>query len=58
MLKEKRKESGLSQRKLSEKSGIPLRTIQNWEGGGIKCAVVGTLKKVADVLGCRVDDLL
>lgn len=58
MLKKKRKESGLSQRELAERSGVPLRTIQNWEEGGISRAVVGSLKRVADVLGCTIDELL
>lgn len=58
MLKDKRKESGLSQMELSEKSGIPMRTIQYWEAGHVLEAKVGSLKKVAEVLGCRIDDLL
>lgn len=58
MLKEKREEAGLSQRGLAEKAGVPLRTIQNWEGRGVYRAVVGNLKKAADALGCRIEDLL
>lgn len=58
MLKKKRREVGLSQRELSERSGVPLRTIQNWETGGIDRGIVGSLKRVADVLGCKIDDLL
>lgn len=58
MLKNRRKEAGIAQRELSERSGVPLRTIQNWEKDGVDRAVVGSLKRVADVLGCKVDDLL
>lgn len=32
-----RTESGMTQKQLSEFTGIPLRTIQNWEGGQRKC---------------------
>jgi len=58
MLKEKRLEAGYSQRRLSDESGIPLRTVQHWEYGHIARATVGELKRVADALGCKVDDLL
>lgn len=58
VLKKKRKDAGLSQRELSERADVPLRTIQNWEKSGIGRAVVGSLKRVADVLGCTIDELL
>ncbi|TNU89007.1 helix-turn-helix transcriptional regulator [Eggerthella lenta] len=58
MLKEKRKQAKLSQPKLSKESDVPLRTIQNWEKRGIEHATVGSLKRVCDVLGCKIDDLL
>ena len=32
-IKSLRKMTGLSQTKFGEKYGIPMRTIQNWEGG-------------------------
>lgn len=57
MLKEKRAEKGLSQRKLAELSGVPYRTIENWEQRGIDHATVGNLRKVARALGCTVGDL-
>lgn len=31
--KEARKARGLTQQQLADKTGIPFRTIQNWEGG-------------------------
>lgn len=36
-MKELRKKYGLTQKRLSEITGIPYRTIQNWEGGQRKC---------------------
>lgn len=58
MLKEKRKQARMTQPQLAEESGVPLRTIQNWEKSGISRAIVGSLKRVADALGCKIDDLL
>lgn len=58
MLKRLRTKQGLSLRKLSELSGVPHRTIHCWELRGTEHAVAGKLKKVADVLGVKVDDLL
>ena len=57
MLKEKRAEAGLSQKRLAKLSGVSFRTIQDWERKGTGRAVVGKLAKVARVLGCKVDDL-
>lgn len=48
----------MSQRELAKRSGVHLNTINNWERDGVSGAMVGKLKKVADVLGCTVDDLL
>ena len=56
-LKEKRKEAGLSQRELAELSGVPARTIQNWEYG-VAEPLARPLKRVAEALGCKVDDLI
>ena len=36
-IKEARSKHGLTQKQLSEITGIPERTIQNWEGGQRKC---------------------
>lgn len=36
-LKEARLSAGLTQAKMSELTEIPMRTIQNWEGGQRKC---------------------
>lgn len=36
-IKEIRKKTGMSQKKFSEATGIPKRTIENWECGKNKC---------------------
>ena len=36
-IKEERLKLGLTQHQLAEITGIPFRTIQNWEGGQRKC---------------------
>lgn len=57
-LAEIRKAAGLSQNDLAVKSGLKVTTIQKWENRSIENAYVGLLKKAADVLGCKVDDLI
>ena len=58
MLKEIRKKQGFSVRVLSEKSGIPLRTIQDWERFGIGRATVRGALAVCRALGCTLDELV
>lgn len=55
-----RKERGLSQSKLSEISGVNLRTLQDYEQGhkDINKASAITVFKIAQALGCTVEDLL
>ena len=55
-----RKEKGLSQSKLANLSGVNISMIQFYEQGvkDINMAAGITLKKLADVLGCSIDDLL
>lgn len=36
-IREERLKLGLTQHQLAELTGIPFRTIQNWEGGQRKC---------------------
>lgn len=59
-LQEMRKECGYSQRELSEKSGVNLRTLQQYEvrAKDINKAAVSTLLSMANVLGCRIEDLM
>lgn len=57
-MKEERKRAGFSQTALSRASGVPLRTIQHWDRGNAIDARAKNLVKVADVLGCSLDDLV
>lgn len=54
-----RKNSGMSQRELSERSGVSLRSIQQYEqrAKDINKAAVDSLMALARALGCRVEDL-
>lgn len=58
MLSFERKKRGLSQKALAEKSGVPVRTIQNWEDKGVSHATVGNLLKVAEAMGCTLDEIV
>ncbi len=58
MLSEIRKEEGLTQRRLAELSGVPRRTIQNWEESGFGNATVRNAVKVARALGRSIEELL
>lgn len=56
----KRKEKGLSQSQLAERSGISVRTIQKYEQGArlLKKAESETVLKIAKALSCTVEDLI
>lgn len=55
-----RKSCGLTQKELAEKSGLPIRAIQNYEQGfrSINGAAAETACKIAQALNCAVLDLL
>lgn len=55
-IKEYRKKSGISVPKMSELTGIPIRTIEGLEKRG-DC-LVSNAQKIAEVLGLKLDDLL
>lgn len=59
-LQARRKQCGLSQKKLSDESGVNLRTLQQYEVGAkdINKASVTNLLALAKVLSCNVEDLL
>lgn len=59
-LREVRTNAGLSRIKLAELSGISFRLIEAYEQGknDINKAQVNTLKPLAEVLNCKIDDLL
>ena len=54
----KRMEAGYSIARLAKAIGIPERTVNYWNSHGAERARAGTLKKAAEVLGCKVDDLV
>ena len=58
MLKDARIEEGLTQRRLAELSGVPRRTIQNWEESGFDNATVKNAVRVSRVLGRSIEELL
>ncbi len=59
-LKRIRKERGVSQSSLSERSGVNIRMIQYYEQGvkDINVAAALTVYKLAQALDCTVEDLL
>ena len=59
-LQELRKNIGYSQRELAEKSGVNLRTLQQYElkAKDINKAAATTLLALSKTLGCRIEELL
>lgn len=59
-LQRQRKRCGYSQRMLSEKSGVNIRTLQQYELGSkdIGKASVQTVLALANVLGCKAEDIV
>ena len=59
-LQELRKNIGYSQRELAEKSGVNLRTLQQYElkAKDINKAATATLLALSKTLGCKIEDLL
>ncbi len=59
-LQRQRKLCGLTQKELSVRSGVKLRTLQQYEtrAKDINKASVSTMVALASVLGCRIGDLL
>ena len=59
-LKDIRESKGLSQRQLADISGVNVQMIQHYEQGvrDINKAQAGTLYKLAQALGCSMEDLI
>ena len=59
-LQKRRKDAGLTQKELSERSGVKLRTIQQYEmrAKNINKAAAETLLQFAKTLYCSIEDLL
>lgn len=57
-IKKYRKKRGISQDKLSKLANITLHTITKIESGATLNPRIETVKKIADALGLRIDDLI
>ena len=59
-LQQRRKDAGLTQKGLAERSGVKLRTIQQYEmrAKNINKAAAETLLQLAQILYCSIEDLL
>ena len=59
-LKQKRLEAGLSQSELSKLSGVPVRTIQQYEQRqkNINSAKVESVLSISKALSCDINDIL
>ncbi|MCF0111849.1 MAG: helix-turn-helix transcriptional regulator [Erysipelotrichaceae bacterium] len=59
-LQRQRKRAGYSQKKLAEKSGVNLRTLQQYELGTkqLRNAAAESVMALASVLGCDIEDIL
>ena len=57
-LRNLRKEKGLSQADLHRITGIPLRTIEDWEAERSQIASYHRMRRISGVLGCSIEDLM
>ena len=55
-LEELRRKADLTQATLASKSGVSLSTISRLEISGLNDAKVETLLKLAEAIGCRIED--
>lgn len=57
LMKERRKELGMTQMDLAVRMGVQLSNVSNWERGA-RTASVPNLRKLAGILGVSMEDLL
>ena len=57
-LKNARLDAGLSQQQLADKSGVAMRTIQNWENGERRPSNFTKVEQIAKVLGVTTTELI
>ena len=57
-LRQARLDAGLSQQQLADKSGVAMRTIQNWEGAERNPSNFAKVEQLAKVLGVTTTELL
>jgi transcriptional regulator with XRE-family HTH domain len=58
ILREKRRVAGLSQRQLADRAGVDFSYISKLENGRLPSPAAETVARLAEVLGCPVEDLL
>ena len=51
-------EAGITRSELSRRSGVPIRTLESWGKRQRVPRDVYVLQKVAQALGCRIEDLI
>lgn len=51
-------EQGISRKELAERSGVPRRTLENWSMRTRLPRDVYQLHKVAQALGCNIEDIM
>ena len=57
-IKEQREAAGMTRVELARESGVPLRTLEEWEAGRRLPRDVYQLAKVARALNCAIEDLI
>lgn len=57
-IKEQREAAGMTRVELARESGVPLRTLEEWEAGRRLPRDVYQLAKVARALYCAIEDLI
>ena len=57
-IEEIRKDKGLTRSELSKRSGVSVRTLEDWEHRRRNPKNVYQLKKIADILEVEIEDLL
>ena len=56
-LREARRKAGFSQAELAKEIGCFQKDVSRWESGLVEPGVL-TVKKIAQILGCRMEDLV
>lgn len=57
-IKALRQNKNMTRKALSDKSGVPARTIDDWENGRRIPRDVYQIKKIANTLGVKIEDLI
>ncbi len=57
-LREKRRSAGISQRQLADRVGVDFSYISKLENGRLPPPAAGTIVRLAQAIGCAVEDLL